>query len=223
MSRNFTNEKSIVLGYGPYIKKVRSFINKVIRYETIMTALQYFSYALIGMPYMGVGRNLAYRKDLFFNIGGFKDHMDITSGDDDLFINQVANKFNTALVYHRDSRTESIPETTFKSWFRQKRRHVSTARYYKIPHKLVLSIFYLSQLLFLILGAYLLISGLDFNLTISAILLRYVLVFLIIGFVMKKLDSLDLLIIWPVLELFLVLTQLVIFISNLTSKRNSWK
>ncbi|MBT8270988.1 MAG: glycosyltransferase [Bacteroidia bacterium] len=223
MSRQFSNTKTIVLGFGSYMSKTKSFMNMLIRYETFLTAIQYFSYALLGMPYMGVGRNLAYRKDVFFKAGGFKDHMSIPSGDDDLFINQVANTANTAICYHRDSQTESVPETSLGSWIRQKRRHVRTARYYKTPHKLSLGLFYLSQLLFLLLGAILLISGFNFKLTIALVILRYILVYVVFGLAMRKLRSIDLLMIWPVLELFLVLMQLVIFISNLTAKQNSWK
>ena len=52
----------VVLGYGAY-KKYPGFLNKLIRFETFHTALQYFSYALAGKPYMGVGRNLSYRKE----------------------------------------------------------------------------------------------------------------------------------------------------------------
>ncbi|MBT8394757.1 MAG: glycosyltransferase, partial [Bacteroidia bacterium] len=87
MSSQFSNEKTIVLGYGGHSKIKKSVLNKLIRYETMLTAIQYFSFTKFGIPYMGVGRNLAYRKDVFYKVNGFVDHMDINSGDDDLFIN----------------------------------------------------------------------------------------------------------------------------------------
>ena len=62
MSSQFTMNKTIVLGYGAYEKIAGSFLNKIIRFETMLTAIQYFSWAKIGHPYMGVGRNLAYKK-----------------------------------------------------------------------------------------------------------------------------------------------------------------
>ena len=86
MSSNFTMQKTIILGYGAYEKIPNSFLNKIIRFETLLTAVQYFSWAKIGMPYMGIGRNLAYKKEEFFNVNGFIDHIKIRSGDDDLFI-----------------------------------------------------------------------------------------------------------------------------------------
>jgi glycosyltransferase involved in cell wall biosynthesis len=66
MTSQFTMNKTIVLGYGGYEKKERSFLNKIIRFETVLTAVQYFSWAKLGAPYMGVGRNLAYKRDEFF-------------------------------------------------------------------------------------------------------------------------------------------------------------
>ena len=61
----FNKDKSIVLGYGAYRKIRNSFLNKIIRFETLLTAIQYFSYAQNGKPYMGVGRNIAYKKEVF--------------------------------------------------------------------------------------------------------------------------------------------------------------
>ncbi len=135
ISSNFSNEKSIVLGYSAYSKREFSFLNKLIRFETLMTALQYFSYTNLKMPYMGVGRNLAYKKELFFNNSGFNNHMKLKSGDDDLFINEVANHGNTSICFSTDSFTISEPKTSYKAWILQKRRHISTANFYKLKHK----------------------------------------------------------------------------------------
>ncbi|MFK5880084.1 MAG: glycosyltransferase, partial [Flavobacteriaceae bacterium] len=123
MSQHFTNNKSIVLGYGAYRTIKNSWLNKLIRFETLMTALQYISYANIGLPYMGVGRNLAYTKSLFFDTNGFANHLHLKSGDDDLFVNQNATKENCAISLHPESFTISEPKTTFKDWINQKRRH----------------------------------------------------------------------------------------------------
>src|SRR4029078_105576 len=126
-------------------------LNKIIRFETLLTAVQYFSWAKIGKPYMGVGRNLAYKKEEFFSVDGYRDHMKIRSGDDDLFINQVATKKNTAICDTPESFTYSKPKTTFGSWFTQKRRHVATAKYYKSFDTMQLGVCYSSQLLFILL------------------------------------------------------------------------
>lgn len=223
MSAYFQDNKSIVLGYGPYKRINYSFLNKLIRYETLLTAIQYFSYALIGQPYMGVGRNLAYKKEAFFNNNGFVSHMDIKSGDDDLFINQIATKDNVTLNISPYSFTKSQPETTFNNWFKQKKRHISTASKYRLKHKLFLGLFYISQLLFWVFSTLLIIN--QYKVSIVLILFSFIILikYVILGISAKKLREKDLIIYIPFLEVFLLCFQLSIFISNLFSKQKSWK
>jgi glycosyltransferase involved in cell wall biosynthesis len=222
MSEGFTNQKSIVLGYGAHQKIKSSWLNKLIRFETLLTALQYFSYANIGMPYMGVGRNLAYTKSDFYNVNGFSNHMHIRSGDDDLLINQIANKNNTSLCINPDAFTISPPKTSFKSWFRQKRRHISTASFYRFRHKVLLGGFYVSQALFWLLG--LLFLTIQFKPIISMPIFLSVLFvkYIVIGLAAKKLKEQDVILIYPFLELTLIVSQFLIFMVNLFSKPKHW-
>src|SRR5687767_2285076 len=147
MQDGYDRDVEIVLGYGAYHKRP-GLLNKLIRFETFHTALQYLSYALAGMPYMGVGRNLSYKKDLFIRNKGFSSINHIPSGDDDLFINQVATAKNTAVIIDPDAVTRSIPKTTWKSWLRQKSRHYTTAKFYKPKHKFLLGLYFSTQFLF---------------------------------------------------------------------------
>ncbi|MFY8091552.1 MAG: glycosyltransferase [Chitinophagaceae bacterium] len=137
MQSAYTKGKDIVLGYGAYFKQP-GLLNKIIRFETFHTALQYFSYALAGMPYMGVGRNLSYKRQLFFENKGFSSINQIPSGDDDLFINKVATKTNTTICIEHEAHTLSQPKTSFKSWQLQKYRHFTTSKFYKTKHKFFL-------------------------------------------------------------------------------------
>lgn len=130
----------IVLGYGAY-RKHKGLLNKIIRFETFHTALQYLSYALAGFTYMGVGRNLSYKRELFFKNKGFSSIIQIPSGDDDLFINQVAKKGNTAIMIDHEAHTISEPKKSWNEWMRQKYRHYTTAKYYKQSHKLLLGLY----------------------------------------------------------------------------------
>ncbi|ULC60506.1 glycosyltransferase [Flaviramulus sp. BrNp1-15] len=223
MSSHFNNKTSIVLGYGAYSKIKKSFLNKLIRFETLVTAITYFSFSKLGIPYMGVGRNLAYTKKDFFNANGFISHIKVRSGDDDLFVNQVANNKNTTISFSKDSFTESVPKTTFKDWFKQKRRHVSTAKYYKLKHKILLTLIYCSQFLFWVLALALLITTFKWQIVCGLILFRVVLQYIIFGKSSKKLGETDLLFFLPFLEIFLITAQLTIFINNLISKPNHWK
>ncbi|WP_026727726.1 glycosyltransferase [Flavobacterium denitrificans] len=223
MTSQFTMNKTIVLGYGGYEKIDRSMLNKVIRFETILTAVQYFSWAKIGLPYMGVGRNLAYKKEEFFNVNGFIDHIQIRSGDDDLFINQAANKLNTTISYTPESFTYSKPKESYKEWFSQKRRHVSTAEHYKFFDKLQLGLFYISQLFFFILVIILLSFQFQWIAVLAILATRYTVAWTVMGFSAGKLKEKDLKIWFPVVEVMVIFTQINIFITNIFSKPVHWK
>jgi hypothetical protein len=147
MASCLTKGKEIVLGFSPYFPE-KTTLNKFIRYETLLTAVQYFGLALYGMPYMGVGRNLMYRKSLFFKNRGFAKHTNILGGDDDLFMNDVANEQNTAICLDEASFMYSIPKHSWQDWYRQKTRHISVSKHYKTNHKLTLGIIASSQILF---------------------------------------------------------------------------
>ena len=223
MSSQFTMQKTIVLGYGKYEKIPNSFLNKIIRFETLLTAIQYFSWAKIGHPYMGVGRNLAYKKEEFFNVNGFIEHMQIRSGDDDLFVNQAAKAKNTTIAYTLESFTLSKPKTTYKDWLTQKRRHIATANYYKPFDKLQLGAFYCSQLLFILLPIILLAFQFQWILVLSLTALRYLVAWIVVGFSAGKLKENDIKWWFPIVEIVLIFTQINIFITNTFSKPVHWK
>lgn len=223
MSSQFTSEKTIVLGYGAYERISGSFLNKIIRFETMLTAVQYFSWAKIGKPYMGVGRNLAYKKEEFFNVNGFIEHMKIRSGDDDLFINQAATGKNTTICSSPDSFTYSTPKTSFKEWFTQKRRHVSTATFYKSFDRIQLGIFYISQLLSIVLPVILLAFQFQWIIVLSLIGFRYLFTWITLGFSAGKLKEKDVMYWFPIIELVVIFTQLNLFLTNIFSKPVHWK
>ena len=141
------NTKEIVLGFGAYFYE-KGFVNRLVRYDTLFNGLHYLSAAAHGHPYMGVGRNLAYKKELFFKTGGFKKMMNNRAGDDDLFVNHVANCKNTAVVCSRDSITWSPSKTTMRDWWQQKRRHLSVSHDYRLGTKIRLALEPMSRGLF---------------------------------------------------------------------------
>lgn len=147
MQNGYENGIEVILGYSPYQKRP-GILNKLIRFETFHSALQYLSYALAGTPYMGVGRNLSYKKDLFFRNKGFSAINHLPGGDDDLFINKVANGHNTNIIIDPDTFTISEPKKTFPDWIKQKARHFSASKYYKGKHKFLLGLYSLSYFLF---------------------------------------------------------------------------
>lgn len=221
MAAPLDKEKQLVLGYGAYEKKP-GLLNALIRFETMITALQYFSYAEAGMPYMGVGRNLAYTSQLFYDNRGFMSHMNIPSGDDDLFVNESATPENTAICYDEAAFTYSVPKQSFKDWFQQKRRHITTAKYYKPKHRLLLGLYFAGNLLFWCI-ALLSFIFLDWKIPLAIIIFRFILQYIFVGKATHLLKEKSLLPYLPILELFLVFLQLTIFISNKLAKPKRWK
>ena len=223
MSRNFQPGSSIVLGYGGYFPQSGSLLNKLIRFETLLTAIQYFSYAKLGSPYMGVGRNLAYTSTQFYQMKGFASHLHLRSGDDDLFVNEASTSDNTSICFHPDSITRSVPKTKFSEWFHQKRRHVSVAGHYKTKHKILLGTFYTFRILFWLMFAILLAFRIYPEIALGILLIKLITEAIVYFKAGKKLNEKDVVWLFPFFDLFLILVQLAIFISNLISKPKHWK
>ena len=222
MASQFSEKKEIVLGYGKYLKKQGSLLNSLIRFETLLSATQYLSYALNNNPYMGVGRNMAYKKELFFKNNGYFNHMNIMSGDDDLLINAIATTTNTTICINPEAFTTSIPAEKIGSWIQQKRRHISTASHYKSQHKFSLALFYIGNLFFFLLATILLLLWYQPIIVGSLIVFRYVVQFIVLGKIANKLGEKDLIILFPLLEILLVIMQFHIFILNIISKPKRW-
>jgi cellulose synthase/poly-beta-1,6-N-acetylglucosamine synthase-like glycosyltransferase len=158
MIRNFDKETEFVLGYGAYFHK-KGFLNRLITYDTLLIGLQYMGMAIKHKPYMGVGRNMAYRKKTFFEHKGFASNLYLSSGDDDLLVNEAGNRRNTRVEIAPDSITWSEPNTTYKGWMYQKERHLSVSKYYKSSGKFRLffepftrGLFYLAFILIMVFG-----------------------------------------------------------------------
>ncbi|MFT5582078.1 MAG: glycosyltransferase involved in cell wall biosynthesis [Psychromonas sp.] len=158
MAKNFSDKKKIVLGYGPYSKQP-GILNALIRFDTTWIAMNYFGAAKIGIPYMGVGRNLAYTKTAYKEAKGFKSHFTLLSGDDDLFIQDAANKTNVEIEFSSATHAVSSPKHTWGDWLIQKKRHWTTAPHYKVIKKLVLGTYPLTLLMMLITFVILLLDG----------------------------------------------------------------
>jgi hypothetical protein len=211
------------INVGKYEKIRHSFLNKIIRFDNLFTAIHYFSWAKIGYPYTGVGRNMAYKKEEFFNVNGFIEHIQIRIGEDELFINQTANGKNTAITFTPESFTCCKPKTSFKSFFNQKKRHIATTRYFKWADRLQLKIFNCSQLLFILTAALLFSFQFEQIVVLSIFIVRYVIVWIVVGFSAGKLKENDLKLWFPIVEIVLIFIQVNTYFTNLFSKPVHWK
>lgn len=207
MSRHFVQGKQITLGYSPYAKK-GSFLNFLIRWDTFYTALQYLSFSLAGKPYMGVGRNLAYTKSLFFSVKGFASHNHLIAGDDDLFINETASKANTDICIHPDAFVESAPKTNFGDWIKQKKRHLGVGKEYSSSSKWRIAGLHMSNSFFYgsLVPAIILCwpyqQDYFFLIPIGIYVLRLISQYFVYGFAMKRLKETNLLYLLPILDLY---------------------
>ncbi|MCG8305975.1 MAG: glycosyltransferase [Cytophagales bacterium] len=148
MSRGFNTDKKIFsIGYSQYLN-AKGFLNQFIKYETILTAINYFGIGLLGKPYMAVGRNIAYRKSFFLDNNGFGKFQNVVGGDDDLLINQYAKRNNTSFILSQESIVYSIPKKKWSEFFLQKTRHLAVGKHYKLTDKLLLGILTLSKIVF---------------------------------------------------------------------------
>jgi glycosyltransferase involved in cell wall biosynthesis len=222
MQSHFTEKSEIVLGYGGY-EFQKGAANRLIRFDTVFIAMQYLSYALMGMPYMGVGRNLAYRKSLFYKNKGFSSIYHIKSGDDDLFVNQAATKKNTRIEIQTNAQTVSIPEVNFPMWLQQKRRHMSTGKYYKFKHKFLLTLFSITLLMYYILFIILMIYLHNIIIIVPLFILRTFSQMFIFKKCMNKLDEKKLLLISPWFEVVINIINPLLMFSNSMVKQNKWK
>jgi poly-beta-1,6-N-acetyl-D-glucosamine synthase len=222
MMETFSEQSEIVLGYGPCERK-SGLLNLLLRFDTFHIAVQYLSLALAGKPYMGVGRNLAYRKGLFFAQKGFTSHYQVSSGDDDLFINQVANKKNTSIQIDKDAHMYSEVVESFGKWAGQKRRHLSTGSYYKLRFKWILGMYSLSQLLFYALFVYLAAVSFSIYLVLGVFAIRLFSQFFVLKKCSNRLNEKKLILISPFLELILIIFNLLTATLNLFVKQNKWK
>ncbi len=222
MAANFTEDTEIVIGYGAYSKS-KSLLNLLIRFDTTRVAMNYFSFARIGMPYMGVGRNMAYRKSLFYRQNGFISHYRIQSGDDDLFINKAATKNNTRIEIQADAHTISAPKSSLNHWLRQKRRHLMTGGYYKPRHKFMLGLFAASQVFFWALAIGLLIFWYQPYVVLGLVGVRFFSQLFITRKVMKKLSEKGFLFLVPFFELFLMIVSSILAFANMLNKPVKWR
>ena len=221
MISGFNDDASdIILGYSPYIGK--GFLISFIRFETFQAALQYFSYALAGMPYMGVGRNMAIRKSTFLKNKGYENQMDIKSGSDDLLVSEAARSGNISLQYDPDSFVYTHPVSNFFDFFRQKSRHISTSFRYKFKHRMLLGLYAFSHIAFYSSLIICLINQ-NFTYPILILLVRYVIIYFCSFRAFIRLKEVDLMVWLPVFDFLMFIYYILLSFFYYFYPKNRWK
>lgn len=223
MARNFDKNHKIVLGYGRLTAEP-GFLNRLIRFDTLHVGMLYLGFAKLGMPYMGVGRNMAYSKSLFYAAKGFISHYSVSSGDDDLFVNRVATKKNCAVEIEQGSVTESVPKLSFRDYCIQKKRHFSSSSFYRFKHSSVLSMISATQ--WLLYGLTALLLFMDYRvwwIVLLPLFIRLITQLFITKMCMNKLGEKKLLLLSPLLELVLMVLHPILLLSSQINRQNKWK
>jgi len=222
MAKNYRENTEVVLGYGPY-RKEKGLMNRIVRYDTFVVAMQYLSFTLSGMPYMGVGRNLSYRRSLFLKHKGFTSHYTIASGDDDLFINKVATKKNTEIEISPETFLYSQAKPAFSQWVNQKLRHLSTGKFYSLKFKFLLGLFGFTQLLFYLSTFTLFILWIFQWYILAAFIVRFYSQYLVHKFVLNRLKERKLLLFSLLWEFFHIIIIHSITFMGIFRKNHTWK
>ncbi len=215
-------EKQIGLGYGPFFTIDRH-LNRFARFETVYTAIQYFSAAIWGFPYMGVGRNLIYKKSLYVENEGFKKHAHITSGDDDLFMSEVATKDNTTICLEKSCFMYSKSEIRPTHYYKIKYRHNTTGSHYKSMHKLFLGGLSLSHFMFYLSFLTAIILHLSIETTVSLYLMRLILVLIVYAKTAQKLHEHHLTLWIPIFDFLLLFYFILLTPALVSGNTKSWK
>ena len=234
MSRYFNDGAQFVLGFSPYERR-SGFLNLFLRFETVLTAIQYFAFGWMKNPYMGVGRNLAYRKSLFLEQKGFNNFLHVTGGDDDLFVNMHARGENTRLQLVPESLVYSIPKTTWRAFYNQKIRHLSVGKRYRFSHRSLLGLFSLSWIItwlsWIVLIGWLLTTfagsallyATETYLIVVPFVLRCILLLLLFRSMLKKASLSFSLWTLPVLDFVYAIYYLSTGLVALTTKKIRWR
>ncbi len=222
MAKTIQGSTQIGLGYGPY-QQNPGFLNKFIKFETIYTAIQYMSLSLWGQPYMGVGRNMIYKKELFYKVGGFEKHRHIASGDDDLFVNEISNGQNTEIVLDPKTFMYSPAMDTWRKYYKQKSRHLTTGRHYQFKHQVLLGLLSLSHFGFYIFGILLLING--FSIVFAATLFTSTLLLktIVFAIISHKLDERRIIPYFLLLDVIYILYYIAFTPALAWGKTEKWK
>lgn len=224
MVSGFDNKTDFVLGYGGFLSE-KGLLNRYIRWDSMFIAMQYIGMAIKGIPYMGVGRNLAYRRSLFFRNKGFGAHNNTVSGDDDLFVNSNAIQENTKVEFSPGSHTRSVPASTLNNLNKQKRRHFTTAKFYKPSHKLLLILEPFSRMLFYIIFIIVISSLYLWPFTLAIFGVRLIVQIVIFTLAQRRFNEKGLLFISLFFDIFSPLINGALYFGSFRNRPgiNTWK
>jgi len=221
MATAYNTGTEIILSYASF--HTGSKLNFWYRFSAFYDGLFYISMALAGIPFKGIGKNLSYKKQLFYRRKGFSSHYKIDVGDDELFINQTAKKSNTRVQISSNSKITHVKAFTISQWFKAEKSLLLIRKYFKTSSRILLSLFHSGTFLFYLSFILLLVFGANWIVILSLFCLRLVSQMLIFGLAAKKLGEKNLLLLSPLLEILLIIINFLIWTGLLFSRKNKWR
>ncbi|MBR4136222.1 MAG: glycosyltransferase [Bacteroidales bacterium] len=192
MAGQFSDTRQIVLGYSTYQKRNNPF-NRMLHFDNLLNALQYFSLALAHSTYRGNHQNIGFTKTLFYKQRGFASHNHLVYGDEDIFISKAANRKNTAVVYDPDSFTVLQRPAYYNYWVHHKEGLYYTRKYNTFKNKFLLNFYSFLNIAFYVSLVFAILATLSnivmLSIVLGIALLRIISLYLVFGFAAKRLNE----------------------------------
>lgn len=218
MVKGFKQKKDIVLGFTNFEQKP-TFLNTLMHYENLTSAMNYLGNAMLNNPFMGQGRNMAYKREFFFETGGFISQYNISVGDDDLFINKNANSKNTSVIINKESINLSSPKEKREEWVIQKKKHFKSMSHFKLKDKIISTLMPFATLLIYVSVALSIVFQFPWQYAILPLVLKYTFQIIVYYKSSKTLATKQVAFLSPLLEvLFLFINTTIRFFTLFTKK-----
>ncbi|MDD4067728.1 MAG: glycosyltransferase [Bacteroidales bacterium] len=218
MVKGFKQKKDIVLGFTNFEQKP-TFLNTLMHYENLTSAMNYLGNAMLNNPFMGQGRNMAYKREFFFETGGFISQYNISVGEDDLFINKNANSKNTSVILNKESMNLASPKEKREEWVIQKKKHFKSMYHFKLKDKIISTLMPFATLLIYVLVALSIVFQFPWQYAILPLVLKYTFQIIVYYKSSKTLATKQVAFLSPLLEvLFLFINTTIRFFTLFTKK-----
>lgn len=217
MTSHFTLNKTIVIGFSKYATK-KGFFNKYLRFDLLMTQMQQFSWTKIGSPFAVRVENLGFKKQVFFDVNGYINHMNEINHNNELFYKEAVHSKNIAVCDHPDVALQILTPKNSRSFFKMKKEQKRLLSKLSFGTKFKLQFFYLSTFLFYVVAIALLTLQVEWILVGSLIAFKFIFTWIILGKAMQKFVQKDLIWMLPFWEPIHLFTQMTVFIRTLGSK-----
>lgn len=188
MAKGFTTGE-VVIGYTG-IERGKGLTNRLIRCSRLMVSIRYLSSAIRGRAYKAVNTNMGFTSHLYFGNKGY-NYLRLNTGDDDLFIQKIADKNNTSVILHPKATMRETHYGGLSRWFNERRFYSYTFKYYPFRVKAGIFTELASRTLFFAVAAAILILMIPYAWIGAVVLLvlRYLAVYFTVSRICVRLGE----------------------------------